>query len=400
MTVLFIDGMGQGILFPILGRALLNPLSTELIAHVGLLARDVWYGIIIGIFFICAFLGTAILGDLSDRVGRKKTLIICLLGSAIGFFMSASSFYLHNIYFLLLGRIIDGFTAGSQAIANAATIDIVDESHKTRYLGYILLAVSLGIIIGPLLGGFLSNPHLVSWFNDSIPLFVAGTIAVVNVIFLQLCFTDTRQGNKARRGVAKAFYVFVEAFQLRPLKVLLCGYFLMQMGVNAYYMFASVFLASKFHMPVTSVSLLIGLMGVSLTLGLAFVVKWLEGRCNIFIVVVMSYLIYAFGLLITAQTVHIILLWIVVVPMFIAFAVGVVFMNTIFSQQVSVDKQGWVMGISGGVSWLGIGATNFVSGILSSMNIHLPLYTAIIEIVIGCLLVTSVGYRYQSDCNS
>ena len=81
MSVLFIDGLGQGILFPILDRALLDPLSTELISHVGLLSRNVWYGIIIGIFFIFAFFGTAILGDLSDRLGRKKTLVICLLGS-------------------------------------------------------------------------------------------------------------------------------------------------------------------------------------------------------------------------------------------------------------------------------------------------------------------------------
>jgi len=171
-----------------------------------------------------------------------------------------------------------------------------------------------------------------------------------------------------------------------------CGYFLMQMGVNTYYMFASVFLATKFHMSVADVSLFIGLMGLSLTLGLAFVVKWLEGRCNVFIVAVMSYLIYAVGLLITTLAVHTVVIWVVVVPMFIAFAVGIVFMNTIFSQQVSIDKQGWVMGISGGIAWLGIGATNFVSGALSSMSFNLPFLVAIIEIVVGCLLVAMIGF--------
>ena len=68
-------------------------------------------------------------------------------------------------------------------------------------------------------------------------------------------------------------------------------------------------------------------------------------------------------------------------------------MSTIFSEQVSVDKQGWVMGISGGVSWLGVGATNFLSGALSSVNYNLPLWVAIVEIIVGCLLVAMIGLR-------
>ncbi len=73
---------------------------------------------------ICWFFGAAILGDLSDSVGRKKSLMICLIGAFLGYLLSAIAIAFHNFWFLILGRIIAGFTSGSQPIAQAAIVDI------------------------------------------------------------------------------------------------------------------------------------------------------------------------------------------------------------------------------------------------------------------------------------
>jgi MFS transporter, DHA1 family, tetracycline resistance protein len=181
MAVIFIDGLGQGILFPILTRISLQPHSS-----LWQYSNTQWvYGAILGVFFFFAFIGTAVLGDLSDYVGRKKTLIICLLGSVIGFVFMAVGFQTGSLSLIIIGRSIDGFTAGSQSIANARLIDSLKEpSEKPRYMGYILLAVSLGIISGPLIGVFLSNSQLNSWFTNSTPLWFAAFLALINIVFL------------------------------------------------------------------------------------------------------------------------------------------------------------------------------------------------------------------------
>ncbi|ATN85195.1 hypothetical protein AYO29_01045 [Coxiella burnetii str. Schperling] len=103
---------------------------------------------------ICWFFGAAILGDLSDTVGRKKALLVCLIGSFLGYLLSAFAVGIHSLTFLILGRVIAGFTAGSQPIAQAAIVDVSSEAHKARNIGLILLAISLGLSSGPSLGVF------------------------------------------------------------------------------------------------------------------------------------------------------------------------------------------------------------------------------------------------------
>ena len=75
--VLAIDSMGLGILFPILSAMIIDPSSTFLATTTPNLMREFYYGAIIGIYMIAWFFGSAILGDLSDIIGRKKALLIC-----------------------------------------------------------------------------------------------------------------------------------------------------------------------------------------------------------------------------------------------------------------------------------------------------------------------------------
>lgn len=152
--VLFIDGMGQGILFPILIRDLTNPESVVLTASQSMVFRNSLYGIVLGVFFFCWFIGAPILGDLSDYVGRRGALMICLWGTLIGYVFSSFAFIVHIVLLLIIGRIIDGITAGDQPIAQAAAVDVSEEKTKTKNIGYVLLFLTLGIVCGPLIGGF------------------------------------------------------------------------------------------------------------------------------------------------------------------------------------------------------------------------------------------------------
>ena len=129
--VIFIDGMGLSILFPILSIIITNPsthfLSTSYSADI----RNILYGLVVGIFMLCWFFGAAILSDLSDKIGRKKSLLICLIGSFLGYLLGGFAITVHSVWLLVLGRVIDGFTAGSQPIAQASVVDLSTEKNKT-----------------------------------------------------------------------------------------------------------------------------------------------------------------------------------------------------------------------------------------------------------------------------
>src|SRR5579872_2397994 len=137
LLVLFIDGMGLGLVFPLINGLIFDKNSTFLAnTHFPPAMHNIIYGAIISIFMLCWFFGAAILGDLSDQIGRKKSLIICLVGTFLSYLIAAFSVTFQSLTFFIIGRVIAGFTSGSQPIAQAAIIDLSKQEHKARNIGF------------------------------------------------------------------------------------------------------------------------------------------------------------------------------------------------------------------------------------------------------------------------
>ncbi|MGE3919394.1 MAG: MFS transporter [Gammaproteobacteria bacterium] len=194
--VILIDGVGLGLIAPVLTQMVIGDDSNFLPHTVSSHYRYLMYDIIFSSFMFCWFFGAAFLGDLSDQIGRKKSLFICLTGTFIGYLLSAFSILLSSVLIFILGRIISGLTAGSQSIAQAAIIDLSTDEHKARNIGIMLFFASLGFILGPLIGGFFSNPAIVHWFNTITPFYIAAGLAFLNIILLWIFFRETFEKTK------------------------------------------------------------------------------------------------------------------------------------------------------------------------------------------------------------
>jgi len=224
--VLMIDSMGLGLLFPILNSIIIDPKVSFLSAGVPIGMRDIIYGITVGIYMLSWFFGAAFLGDLSDTVGRKKALMICLVGAVLGYSISAIAIMMKSIVVLIIGRIVAGFTAGSQPIAQAAIVDVSSPENKARNLGFILLAVSIGFVLGPIAGGIFSDSHIVSWFNFTTPFYFAALISALNAVLLWLFFHETfYRTEKVKLKFHRAIEVFISAFQHRKIRELSVVFF-------------------------------------------------------------------------------------------------------------------------------------------------------------------------------
>jgi multidrug resistance protein len=159
-TTVALDLVGFGIVVPILGRYA---------ERFGASGFEV--GLLVASFSAAQFVCAPILGRLSDRIGRKPVLLLSLFGTAAGSFLTGAA---GALWVLFAGRIIDGASGGSVAVAQGAVTDLASPEERPRLLGMLSAAFGVGFVVGPAIGGLasLGGPH--------VPFVVAGTVALVN----------------------------------------------------------------------------------------------------------------------------------------------------------------------------------------------------------------------------
>lgn len=145
LLVIAIDSMGFGFVFPVLTPMFLQGHSSILPIGTSPLMHDFLYGLVVAVYPFCMFFGAPILGDLSDHWGRKKVLFICLLGTGVGYLLSGIGVSTNHFSLLILGRIVDGLTACSLTMAQAAIADVsTNERRQAKYMGLMMFAIAGG----------------------------------------------------------------------------------------------------------------------------------------------------------------------------------------------------------------------------------------------------------------
>ena len=129
------------------------------------------YGVIISTYALMQFIGSPIMGSLSDRFGRRRIILIATAGSAIDYVIMANA---PTLAWLFVARVIAGFTAGVLSTANAYIADVTPPEKRAQSFGILGAAFGIGFVIGPVLGGFLGH------YNLRLPFWVAAGCAALN----------------------------------------------------------------------------------------------------------------------------------------------------------------------------------------------------------------------------
>jgi DHA1 family tetracycline resistance protein-like MFS transporter len=386
--VLFIDSMGLGLVFPILNTLVFDPSAHFGPENLTETMRNLLYGITISIYMFCWFFGAAFLGDLSDQIGRKKSLMICLVGAVFGYLFSAIAVLCHSYSLLLLGRIVAGFTAGSQSIAQAAIVDISEPEHKARNLGLILFFTSLGFAFGPIIGGILSDAHLWHFFNYAVPFYFAAFISLFNAILLQLLFHETFfHVHKIRFKLYHAIEIFISAFKREKIRELSIVMLAMMFGWSGFYSFISMYLLKVYHFNSLINGFYMGLMGVGFGIGTGFMVDVFTKRFSLKNCLMGGCLVVAAATALTLTAPSVLFVWIYVVFLAIAMALAYSTILTLFSNQVDADSQGWIMGITGAIMAFAFGINSLLIGLLANVSPEAPLIVTMICLVAAAILM-------------
>lgn len=388
LLILFIDSMGMGLFFPVLSSLIIDPSLHFLDGDYSIEKRQFIYGIIISVYMFSWFFGAAILGDVSDFIGRKKSLLICLGGAVLGYVGAGLSIAMHSIALMIIGRLIAGFTAGSQAIAQAAIVDISDASNKSRNMSWMVLTLSLGFLMGPILGGILSSPQLVSWFNYTIPMYFAAFISLLNMVLLVYLFNETFiPSKKFVLHWFRAIDVFISAFKHQGVRNLSVVLLFMEIGWGAYFSFIVTFLVSLFHFTALQSGLFLSLVALGFSAGSGIVVplclKWMSLKRAIVVNFILA------GVIILAMVITQSLYIALLAGFMVGANIAVCYANllTLFSNQVSPEEQGWVMGMTGSVGALCFALTSLLGSIVSFLGLSAPMIIGAVALLAGGIML-------------
>ena len=166
---LLIDVTGLGLIIPVLPKLIEELLHTSDISKASQYAGWLTFA-----YAITQFVFAPVLGNLSDKYGRRPVLLFSLLGFGIDYLFLS---FAPTIGWLFVGRIIAGITGASFTTASAYIADISTNENRAQNFGMIGAAFGLGFILGPMIGGLLGE------LGARVPFFVAAGLALLNCAY-------------------------------------------------------------------------------------------------------------------------------------------------------------------------------------------------------------------------
>lgn len=182
-VILFLDIIGIAIIMPVL-PAFLRELTGDDTS-----AAAIDGGWLLLVYSAMQFLFAPLLGNLSDRFGRRPILLISVLTFAIDNLICAAA---TSFWMLFIGRALAGFSGGSFATCSAYIADISDDRTRARNFGLIGIAFGVGFTIGPVIGGLLGE------FGPRVPFLGAGLLSLANFIAAWFLLPETLERHNRR----------------------------------------------------------------------------------------------------------------------------------------------------------------------------------------------------------
>jgi len=379
--------LGVGVIIPIMAPLFLSHTSNILPVATPDAIRNLALGVLLATYPFFQFFGAPILGTLSDRIGRKKMLLISLGGTFIGYLIFAAGIIFGNVYLLFLSRIIDGFTGGNISVAQSAIADISKPEEKARNFGMIGMAFGLGFILGPFIGGKLSDSSLVSWFTFATPFFFTAAVTFINIVLLALRFKETLQTTSYKKiNMWTGFQNVAKAWKMKELRAMFMIMFLITFGFNFFTQFFQVYLIQTFNFNQSQIGDIFAYVGVWIALTQGGLMRPLSRKftpVQIMKVAVVALSIALMMVLLPREV------WLLLVIMpFIAISNGLIMPNStaIISGLAKPGEQGEVLGINQSVQSLAMTVPPIIAGIIVSMDKNLPIMVASISIYLAWIL--------------
>ncbi|MBU6426914.1 MFS transporter [Patescibacteria group bacterium] len=378
-TVL-LDLVSTSILIPILPVLFANPDSPAYLLSAGtpVAYGYIILGLLIGAWPVAQFFAAPVLGELSDIYGRKKILALSVAGTCLSLLLFSYGALVKSLTVLFVSRIVGGITGGNIVVAQAVIADVTPVRERGKNFGLIGAAYGIGFILGPIIGGLLSDGRLYSWFSVLTPFLFAAGLEVVNLVAIFVFLPETgEEGERSRPSWFIAFRHLVAAYDMKGLRSVFASNFFLQAGFSFFATFFSVYLIHRFGFGQKGIGLYFAYGGICLALAQAVVVRLLAKRFESAAILRWSLLLGSFTIL-GYYFPHSLAGLLFIMPLLaVANGLSMALLPALVSERASPRMQGEVLGINMSLQSLAQAIPPILSGFLAAeLAPETPVYVA------------------------
>ncbi|MFA6914901.1 MAG: MFS transporter [Parachlamydiales bacterium] len=397
-----LDMVGIGILIPILPQLFANPASSHyLLDPTGenITTGYQLLGLLMATYSIGQFFAAPIFGQLSDKLGRKKVLPWSIAGTGVGYIIFAIGLHSHSIGLLFFARALSGMFSGNIVVAQAAIGDISRPDNRARNFGLVSAAFGVGLILGPIIGGILADPKMVSWFSAATPFWFAALLSFFNVLFIVKVLPETHAKKNPDITIvfSKALHRIFGAWHFVSLRTLFITNFLFMFGFIFYTSFAPVFLTHRFQYSEGDIGKYYAFIGLCILISQVFLTNFVSKFANEEKVLKFSIWGTAFFVLVFVNIY--ISKYLYLNAPFFSMTSGLTMANltALISKRAGRERQGEAMGLNGSVmAFAGI-LPLLASGFLAaSFSPETPIWLASLVIFLAGGIFIAIGKNQPS----
>ena len=388
--VVFLGYVGFSMPLPILPEMFLDPEIGILSPSYSVKIKTFLLGLIMSAYPMGQLIGAPILGKFSDRWGRKKVILISLAGCMVAYIFTAIAASFSCISAIFLGLFSCGLCEGNIAIAQSVVADLAspgDSEKKTVYFGWINLFVCFAFIVGPILGGQLSDSSVISWFSFSTPFWMAACMTLIG-IGIVLYFSEETRLTQSKEDVIGYWKSFKRGMSQRFLSKMYLVNFFLALGYFSYFRFFPVYLQDTFSFSSSLLGYAIAYGSIAFALSAFLFLKPISKRmlpqkavCLFSVLLAFSFLL----VLLPSGTSWSFL--ITTVPANICLAVVMTYSSVLVSNASPVSFQGQALGMLTSVQVTAETLTGMVGGILAGYFVSLPIIIGSAMLIIASLFL-------------
>jgi len=367
---IFVNLIGFGIIIPLL------PFYAETFG-----ASPLVIGLLFAIFSVCQLVAAPVLGDWSDRYGRRPILIFSLLGTVLSFVLLAVA---HSLTMLFIARIVDGLSGGNISTARAYVADVTEPKDRARAYGLIGAAFGLGFIFGPALSGVLAK------VSYTAPIWAAAGITLAATAVAWLWLPETV--HRAQAGTGMPFRNLPEMLRRPALGRILVIDFVYWFAFAIFQTTFALFTSRRFHFDASQTGYFFSAFGVLGAIVQGGFIRPIVRRLGDKPTFVVGLLCSVIGLIGATLTHSVTVFAATLVPLAFGIGFGHPTMASLVSKTARNDEQGRVQGAASAVESLGrtVGPV-WGSASLQRFGDGVPYVSAAVFLLLTLLI--TVGYH-------
>lgn len=397
---IFLDILGFGLIYPVL-TAFFISIDSPLLTLVSERVRFWDLGIVLMLYPFFMFFGSSFMGDLSDKMGRKRVILTCMIGLSLGFALMGLGITFSLFSLLCIGRALSGLMAASMPLVLAVISDLSLPTNKAKNMSYVALIQSIGFVLGALLGGILSDSHLFKFLNFSTPFYLSSILAFAAFIWIFTSFEETittQVKNVRKIDFLRVFKNLSDAAKNPKIRLLSIAFFLMQTAVAIYLQLILIYFRIQFDYTSALLGIFNAYIGLWFGIGILFILPYCIRLLKIEKIATLFMCLAGLFEILLALSRSDLSLWLLTIPLAISIEVGFTAILTSFSNAAKPSHQGWAMGITGTLLALSFGITAFSPNLVPSMGVPALIFIGgLLMLIASMMMIYFCKYHLKTE---